>query len=392
MKNLLLLIILFFGLGHVHAQITLEKSDYLLEVGSPFYTSPVSDAVATIPTEGIDQVWDYTSLFVMDPDTTTLDAYTETEFPTANASLDLVTLQSVGPLLVPFQRTNYFTLNDNEYGRVGVKFQPLDIPTGALTGNPLDSINYLESNGTYPGDPGHNAWFPMNYDDSRTSTYTVNNEFLLTVTAFAVDHVPCVNKVEGSNSANVVGWGKLSLVNPADQNTVELDVLLMKSTTVEVDSFHIGGAPFPQPLLDAFGVAQGVPDTFITYLFFAKGFSTPVLQLRETGGMLDGDISSDLTLITALQDIGDHTIPFQYFPNPATDQVNIAFEKSTNEPWLFFLYNSMGQRVLTHAITQAKGAVLEVIPFNKQFSTGNYFYVLHSGDQRVMSSGSLQVK
>lgn len=389
MKNLLLLSILIFGLGQMNAQVIIEKSDFTLEIGSAIYRTHVDPASAPIPTEGIDQVWDYTSLVVLDSDTIALETFMGAEFPTANASRDEISLQSVGPLQVPFERTNYYTLNENEYGRVGVKFQPLDIPTGALTGSPTDSINYLESNGFYPGNPDYVAWFPMNYGDTRNSNYVVNNEFLLTVGAFGVDHVPCLNEVVGNVENEVVGWGNLSLINPTDQSTVVLEVLAMKTTHVETDSFFIGGAPFPQALLDAFAVAQGQPSTSVNYTFFAKGFSSPVLTISQGGG--ESWMPSDLTVITALQEVGDHAIPFQYYPNPASDQLNIQFEKSTNEPWMFSLYNSIGQKVDDHLVDQPMGTVNKSIEFSKRFHAGNYFYVLYNEDKSVMSSGKINI-
>jgi hypothetical protein len=88
----------------------------------------------------------------------------------------------------------------------------------------------------------------------------------------------------------------------------------------------------------------------------------------------------------------DNFSPFAYYPNPAADQFNIEFEKSTSEPWMYALYNSLGHQVLTHAVTQPQGAVNEVVSFNKRFSAGNYFYVLQNGNRQVMSSGSLMIK
>jgi hypothetical protein len=244
MRNLFILFAFVFGLGQINAQITLERSDYTLEIGSDIYRTHINPDGVVIPSEGANQVWDYTFLVELDSDTIALEAYSGAEFSAANASRDLVTLQTVGPLEVPFERTNYFTLNDNEYGRAGVKFQSLAIPIAGITGNPADSINYLESIGNYPDNPGYFAWFPMNYGDIRTTNYTVNNEFLLTVTANFLDHVPCLNKVTGNSEYEAVGWGTLSLVNPADQSTVELEVLAMKQTTIEIDSFFIAGSPW----------------------------------------------------------------------------------------------------------------------------------------------------
>ena len=98
---------------------------------------------------------------------------------------------------------------------------------------------------------------------------------------------------------------------------------------------------------------------------------------------------SDLDAVTSLEEVGNNAISLNYYPNPINDQLNLEFEKSTNEPWVFSIYNAIGQNFFDHLVTQPSGNVKESIAFPKQFHTGNYFYVLYNEDRRVMSRGGL---
>jgi hypothetical protein len=135
-------------------------------------------------------------------------------------------------------------------------------------------------------------------------------------------------------------------------------------------------------------VTQGQEATFVTYRFFAKGFPDPVfINSNGSSSML-----SDLTGVTSSKEVANNAIPVNYYPNPNNGQLNLEFEKTTNEPWVFSVYNAIGQKVFDQLITQPIGNVNESISFNKKIHTGNYFYVLHNEDGRVMSSGGLVMK
>ena len=387
MKNLIMLLGFIFAAGQSYAQITLERSDYTLEIGSPVYRTHVDTIMVPMPSSGAGQLWDYTSLVQLNSDTIQLDAYSGTEFPAANASRDMLKIVNEDPIIAIFNITNYYILNDMVYGQVGVKYHHLAIPLQGLTGNPNDTLNYFESYGDYPGDPDNLAWFPMNFGDTSISDYTLNNEFELTVGMLGLDHVPCLNKVEGATHNEVVGWGTLSLINPTGQNKVDLEVLLMKKIIVETDSFFMAGELFPESLLAILGMEQGQQSTSESYRFFAKGFSSPVLTFNGEVG--ESWIPSDLTPFTAVEEMQDHAIAFRCYPNPASDHIIIGFEKSTGEPWLFVIYNSLGQKIFEERLAQPAGKVSKSIEFGQKFQSGNYFFVLYDDNQMIMSCGGL---
>lgn len=371
------------------AQITIERSDYTAQVGSTIIRQSVSVDLMSLPTTGTNQIWDYTDITLVDLDTITLNAYDGTEYPDANISRDEKNLTMVGNTFpVVFDRTVYEVLNDTEHGRIGVKNHALDFPVGPFTGFDSDTFNFFENSRIYPDDPEYYAWFPMNYDDSRESSFIFDNEFLQTVTPFALDQVPSTIRTYGNSLNEVVGWGNLSLTNPTDQSTVTLEALLMTTFLVEADSFFILGAPTNPALLMGLGLTQGQLQTFQSYSFYAKGFPGPVLTFDQDG---NGWLLADLEAITASQEVDANAISFSYYPNPATEQINLEFEKSTNEPWVFSLYNSLGQKMYDHKIDQPTGKVNEYIDFGKQMQAGHYSYVLYNGDRKIMSSGGLQI-
>ena len=388
MKKILLFCIVFITFGYINAQITLERSDYTAEVDSSYQAFSIDANSWTIPTEGPNQVWDYTSLVLLDSLTITLNHNQDLfHFPNANIEDFYMDPQLVGPVTVEFGRTDYSILNDDAFGKIGIKYDSLYIDLQSVTGSPGDALNYLTSYGYYPNDPGYFAWFPMNAGDVRSSNYIVNNEFLMTVAIFGIDNVPCLNKVTGTSDHEVVGWGSLALIDPTSLNTVSLDVLLMKTTVIEKDSFFLSGAPMPPLILNVFGLSQGQTQTFIEYNFLAKGYPAAVLS-----GCCDRyQILANLDITSSVEEVTDNPISLKYYPNPATDQLRLEFEKPTNEAWIFALYNSFGQKVFEHVVTQPKGTVSEYIKFNQQYHAGMYFFVLQNGDLEVMSNGLLEI-
>ena len=389
MKKVILLSTFIFALGQLNAQITLTKSDYTATVGSAITKIQFESSSWSDPSEGADQVWDYTGLVLTDTVTQPLTAYSGPEYPEANISWTRISVSSSGGVSAPFERTDYESLDETEYGRVGVKYGATNIPLGAFTGNPADTVYFLENYGEWPNGTEQYAWFPMNYEDTRSSNFiqTLNNQ--LSIAAFGFDQTPGAQVVYGTHESEVAGWGNISLINPIDGSTVTFEALLLKTTIVEVDSFFTAGQPSPPQLLGALGLTQGNTETLLVYRFFAKGFPAPVLTLSD--GHYQRGLLADLTVTTSTKDIQANFIPLTYYPNPVTDQLTLEFEKSTREPWVFSIYNSIGQKVFDYEIAQPTGSVNESIEFNQQFPVGNYFYVLHNGDRKVMSSGGLEM-
>ncbi len=143
----------------------------------------------------------------------------------------------------------------------------------------------------------------------------------------------------------------------------------------------------PPLILNVFGLSQGQTQTFIEYNFLAKGYPAAVLS-----GCCDRyQILANLDITSSVEEVTDNPISLKYYPNPATDQLRLEFEKPTNEAWIFALYNSFGQKVFEHVVTQPKGTVSEYIKFNQQYHAGMYFFVLQNGDLEVMSNGLLEI-
>jgi hypothetical protein len=374
------------------SSITLERQDIIAEVDLSIFREYINPDSVYTPNVGANQVWDYTGLPTIGRDTITLEVSNDVTFPNADFVTETQDYLAAGNVGAVFDRSDFYVLNDSTYGVIGSKFGPTNIPLIAITGSDTDSLNSLGSVALYPNDPTYRAWFPMNYrDDIRNSNYIVDNNFLLTVVAFGLDHVPTANKVTGDNSHEVVGWGSLSLTDPMTQLPVQHDAILMKSTSVQVDSFFLGGAPMEEPFLSAFGVTQGSVSISEVYRFYAKGYADAVLTLCNCSEswILAG---SEFLPNVAVQDRREQLVSVKYYPNPIIDQLNLEFEKSTNEPWVFSVYNSIGQKVFDHQINQPKGIVNETISFKSQLPAGNYFYALSNEDLTVMSSGGLIMK
>jgi len=83
---------------------------------------------------------------------------------------------SLGPVPLIFDTHSFDRLDENGYATLGITYFPLGIGLGPITGNPADSLNFLESTSVYD-EPDYTAWFPMNYEDTKTKSQTDDSYF-----------------------------------------------------------------------------------------------------------------------------------------------------------------------------------------------------------------------
>ena len=390
MKLLTSLLILTLGLFQMNAQMTFERTDFLAEVGDSPERVSLEFSPTLAPSEGTNQNWVYTNIPIINPGPfyLNLDSYTGTSFSNANIFRNTIDFNNAGPSEVPLDEIVYELLNEDEYSRVGSTYLPFPVDVSPLTGMAGDSLNFIETSIELE-EPDYYAWFPMEYGDERESNFKVTNNALLTVAAFGINQVPFATETTTISIYEVAGSGTLFLTDPDDQSVVELEALLMKTTYYRQDSFLLGGALAPPALVAAFGVAQGQTSQTEDYYFWVKGLSAPALSISMEERTVW--MASDLEVITSTQEVDNNAIPLNYYPNPTNGQLNLEFEKTTKEPWVFSIYNSLGQKVFDHQITQPNGNVNESITLGKQIHIGNYLYVLHNEDRKIMSSGGLQI-
>lgn len=384
MKNTLLLCILICVSAQIDAQITIEKFNYTAEASDSIFRVSVDPNSVTTPVAGTDKIWDYTTLDILGQDTVILDAYSGTNYPAANITKESQGLFSKGILTFIRTTTHYETLNDTEHSIAGISHSGINLPVGDLTGTASDTLYMLEHDVALEA-PKLEVWFPLNYQDEQTANYVDDDLYLATIAAFGLDKLESSVQSKGLVISEIVGWGSLMLTNPVDQTIVTLETLLMEETIVEQDSFFTGGQATPPQLIGAMQVEQGQQSFTTIYKFYAKGFPDAVLTISNTEAWM----LADLTPVISAVEVVEKNISLDYYPNPVTDEFHLQFEKTTNEPWMYSIYNAMGQKVFQQLMHHPKGMAHESFSFKNQIDTGYYFFDLRDAKGTIMANGSM---
>lgn len=303
MKNFFTLLALCYFSFQLSAQITIERSDYLREIGSTVIHNELdlTTVRSTPPSEGLNQIWDYSNVTVATMDTVVIEAGTHPDLPTANI---VGRTMSFFLGLIPQTFTFYSALNDDSYTTVGRLSSGASANLAALTGNDTDTLTLTGGLDIYE-DPSYFYQFPISYGDTYDSDLTLNSNYILTLAAFGLDHVPGNRRISVSNTHEISGSGILILPNSDGSANVGLEALLIKHENVQVDSIFLGGQPAPETLLAAFGLVQGAVTTNTTYTFAAKGLFRSALFISESGGVItEASIAHDIESVgTPLNDL-----------------------------------------------------------------------------------------
>lgn len=365
------------------AQITIERSDYLLEIGdtTSFWLANSPDNLS-LPTEGEDLIWDYRNISY---DTTspfffTHPAGTDSNFPNSNIVISASTSGFIPGLTLP---VTFVLQLDNAGNRtLGRIDGAADTPLESMTGNPNDSINFLGNINNYET-PVIDAYFPMNYNDSQNGNLVVRNPFLLTIEAFGLDHVPGSGDFLVHNEITVVGWGTLQVSDLNGGEDLELEVLLRKDVATKVDTFSLGGGPAPQALLDAFGLTQGRVQETIEYSFWAKGLDAAVMVFTlESDGSQMVRINEDIPMIlSSVQDVAEPLQAISISPNPSAQDFYAVFEQGDTPATSLSVLNTLGQVVHQQNIPRVQGQT--EIPISLDGAAGIYQVLLQNEKGKI---------
>lgn len=374
------------------AQITIERSDYTLTTnGATVDAWTMETNGAAIPAEGPNVVWDYSGQAL-----TGLSNYTKEPIASDPVFPDANLLEASTGLALDLVEQGvdfYERLDDEGYSVLGRIVEQLTLPAQSLTGGPNDTITFLGSTNVYE-EPIYYLKFPLNYEDSWSTEINIQGNFLMTVTAFGLDHVPASSNYNYAETESVVGFGTLILPHPDGQGTVSMEALLLKGTTVRTDSFFLAGQPAPQIMLDALGLQQGAVTTYSNYNFFTKGIKQSALSLRTEGGQITRMTITDeiKDIVSSIGFTPEDLIDTRVFPNPNTGTFQVSFEKADARNWTISLYNPLGQLVKQEIIDAPHGPITEEISSPASASAGLYQYVIRNADKRIRASGQVLLR
>ena len=376
----------FFG------QITIEHSDYQLDTdGATVASWQIEPVGSSIPAEGANVSWDYSGQAILSPFSyTKVPVASDPTFPTANL-LEATTGLALN--LVEQSAEFYERLDEDGFSVLGRVTGALTLPAQGLTGGPNDTISFLGSASIYE-EPKYYIKFPLNYEDAWNTEININSNYLMTVVAFGLDHVPASSNYNYVETNTVAGFGTLILPHPDGTGTVSMDALLLKSTTVRTDSFFLAGQPAPQLMLDVLGLQQGFTKTYSSYSFYAKELNRSALNLLVEGDQVTGMAMADdvRSVVSSTRFTPGYLIAARVFPNPTAGDFHINFEKTDARNWTISLYNSLGQLVKQEIIDAPYGEIAEDISFPASASAGLYQYIIRNADKRIRASGQILLK
>lgn len=393
MRSFITLIALSFLSFQLKAQITIERTDFTLEVGAQTEAWYIDYTNATAPEEGEGVVWDYSDLSLNGNFFVNYDGASNAAFPQANITepsySDLLGGLALQPGLL------YNVLDDTGYGSLGLINEEISAPLTVFTGGAGDTltvlgdvIDYMQRRNTIQ--------FPLNYGDSWDYVVDFEVNFLVTVAAFGLQNTPASQMIRDSAVYSVASHGTLLLPNPegAGLDPVSLEVLMVKRTRTVTNNFTLGGMPAPQVMLDLFGLEQGESETSTRYFFYTKGLPRTAANIlvNENGVVESFTISNEVgNVVNSTSSVAVEPIWVKVFPNPASGSFHLAFDKPDALDWTVELHNSFGQTVHRQAVPGGIGAN-QVTVTPPQLSAGLYHYVLRNHTGAVTASGGLMLK
>ncbi len=392
MKQLFTSLFLCLFLLHLAAQITIERSDYTLTLNETSYAFPsTNNELVTIPVNGENLIWDYSNITFSIPDSFARHAALEGSdalVPEANSIVSRFNLSNLLPGLVRYE-TFYQVLDQQGFRTIARHSDPTDYPIGAITGNPLDSLNFLATLSLYD-DPSVFSEFPMIFGSSpELKLINLDSDFLLTASPFGLDHVPGLYRGGLEIERKISGWGTLIVNEPKTGTTLELEVLQVERRRISIDSIFLAGMPAPPSLMDAFGLAQGSRDTIYQFEFWTKGLPGPAFVVAEIGNSLVANINTELSaLVSSTGTVSENLLAVDVFPNPNQGDFYLKIEQNASQSLVFDLYNSIGQKIHQQNIFGGAGATNTLItPATKSY--GMHHFTLRNEDGIIIRSGKI---
>lgn len=306
MKQVFKILALVFLAQAAQAQITIERSDYKLDFGSPELRAVIPNFDGDIPDSGENMVWDYSEFdlpnsnfsFGLNP-----VQGSSSMFPEANW-VQTETSQSTLFPDVTVDLTFFRTLDDEGARVYGRQVGTYDEPLVAVTGVPTDKIEYLEEITTYE-DPLLIAEFPMNFGDltgPRHLEFVINN--LVTATPFGLFQVPAQVISSSTYNYSTSGWGTLKVKEPVSGLPVDLEVLLQVEQRFAQANYFLGGQPAPPIFLGVLGLTDGSIEVTTRYEFWTKGIKGPAMRIEvKPDGSVTAFVSANLNEIPCLLDL-----------------------------------------------------------------------------------------
>ncbi len=253
--------------------ITINASDM------PVPTAPynVASITAVNASLGNNQAWDYSAYPSSNPTQNEYIAEGDPFFTSAGVDVYLNSTKALSSSKY-YEVAHEFDFNANAVKQNGFYVYPQSYSLGTTTGNNNDSLifpqqGYILANSrtVFP--------FPFTANSAWRSTTRYSVDFALTVASYGLNNTPAKHVFYLVQEDSIVGWGTLRVYTPSGAS-IPYEVLMGRRGSYSVDSFYVGGAPAPAPLLTAFTVTQGqITGANYGYNFYRKGSFNYLMRL-----------------------------------------------------------------------------------------------------------------
>ncbi len=366
------------------AQVTVTSDDFprpVTFVDSIFRSTESNPAY---PSQGPDQVWDYSNL-VKDEliERTYNDATSDAGFPGAYNFSD----QALIFQIFPIESYRYFGLDSEGWFELGRRIVGVSYSITALTGGPQDTLRFPDANVIYDGRTD-DVKFPMNYGDEWMETRIELLPYELTVAAFGLNKTPGYRKRYFTQHRKISGYGKLTLANSDGTPTAPMDVLLVRVVRNTVDSIFLGGAPAPPQLMGAFGLTQGAMAADSFYVFYKPGFGAPVMSI-DYGESVAFYRPQAAETISAIRE--QALVETSSFPNPVSAGQTLTIRSESLPVAGQVQLTDMHGRLMQQSFFETGSGGQLQLRVHDQTPAGLYFYQIKDHTGTLVGAGKFRV-
>ncbi len=382
----------------ITAQITINRTDFALTNATrdSSLAKLMTKTGAVLPSFGNNQTWDYTALKDSVPNIAKTYYEPVGTFGTPPALLSDATeaWNYTAPFQIfPIPSRAYMKLDATGYAQIGYASNGGRFSLTTISGGATDSLIFPAYVTRFTS-PWTVYKFPMTANSVWKSVFRDTTNFQITVGLFSLNKTPG-SRVSFQNQVDtIIGWGTLKMKNPSGGTALSYAVLLNRETLTNVDSFFVGGAPAPAALLGAFGLTQGsVGGIPAYYEFLGIGFKHPFMSIStNASGAITNiyrAVLPTLGLTTHNRETADYAVATSVYPNPTTEGVNIAFQKTNAADWNVMIYNSLGQIISINRVSAPQGSVNQRIALASSLPSGTYFYNLLDETSLIRANGKV---
>jgi hypothetical protein len=369
-----------------HASFPLPKEDFRMD-------RQIVQNVSTYktPTEGANQTWDYTGFETLAANRTTFYISSDTDFP-----LSYHYVKTYAAFQNYRIASDFHEGFDNEgYFRYGKQQYDTTYSLASVSGNAADEIQFPDAKILFDG-KANVVKFPLTYQASWSDTTVINTPYILSVQMFGLNKAPGVHKLMLIFSNEVVGHGTLVLDDENGVKSKEMNVLLVRSQNIQIDSFYLDGSPAPAQLLAAFGITQGTVNESFSYNFYRRDYGDYLMRVGSNG---DGP-NQDARFINyngdAIEQVNTSvyspsTLSIQCYPNPLKvgEILNLSLSKKLNKGTRIQITTMLGREAYSETIQalDSKSNLSLNLPTN--LSPGVYNFQLLSVKDEILYTNKL---